>query len=48
MVDRYAFVLDPLVNMVNEDIEVSSDVSRKNILQQCIQQFDQFQVEEEI
>ena len=45
--DKCVFVPDRLVNMVNEDIVVSYDVFRRNILQQYIQLFGPFQVEEE-
>jgi hypothetical protein len=48
VVNKYVFVLDQLVNMVNEDIVISYDVFHRNILQQYIQLFDHFQVEEEI
>jgi hypothetical protein len=48
VVNRYVFVLDQLVNMVNVDIVISYDVFHRNILQQYIQLFDHFQVEEEI
>ena len=47
VVDKCVFVPDRLVNMVNEDIVVSYDVFRRNILQQYIQLFGPFQVEEE-
>ena len=48
MVNKYVFVLDQLVNMVNVDIVISYDVFHRNISQQYIQLFDHFQVEEEI
>lgn len=47
VVGKCVFVLDRLVNMVNEDIVISYDVFRRNILQQYIQLFGQFQVGEE-
>ena len=47
-VNKCVFVLDQLVNMVNEDIVISYDVFRRNISRPYIQLFDHFQVEEEI
>ena len=48
VVNKYVFVLDQLVNMVNVDIVISYDVFHRNISQQYIQLFDHFPIEEEI
>jgi hypothetical protein len=48
VVNKYVFVLDQLVNMVNADIVISYDVFHRNILPQYIPLFDHFQVEVEI
>jgi hypothetical protein len=47
VVNRYVFVLDQLVNMVNADTVISYDVFHRNISPQYIQLFDHFQVEVE-
>ena len=47
-VNRCVFVLDQLVDTVDEDIGVSCDVSRRNISPPYIPLFDHFPVEEEI
>ena len=44
----YAFVLDQLVNMANEDIVVSYDVFHRNTWQRYTQPFDLFPVVMEI